>query len=198
MGTRNLTMVISGGETKVAQYGQLDGYPGGVGSSILEFLKKADLDKFKEQLKSINWLTKEQIDTVNATKNWDEIYPYLSRDAADDVLGAIHYGKMTVRVPGSYTERKEIDVSVIGLQDASNFGGDSLFCEWAYVIDLDNMKFEVYEGFNKEPVPETNRFYGMDEGEYKPVKLIQTFDLNNLPDDNEFLQKTDPQEEETT
>lgn len=28
MGTRNLTMLISDGETKVAQYGQWDGYPG--------------------------------------------------------------------------------------------------------------------------------------------------------------------------
>jgi len=29
MGTRNLTIVTSNGKTKVAQYGQWDGYPGG-------------------------------------------------------------------------------------------------------------------------------------------------------------------------
>jgi len=196
MGTRNLTMVISDGETKVAQYGQCDGYPAGVGSSILTFLKAADLDKFKEQLKSIKWLTEEQVDMVDATENWTDHYPYLSRDTADKILGAIHYGKLSIRY--GINKKREVQVEILGLQDNSSFGGDSLSCEWAYVIDLDNMKFEVYEGFNKEHVPETNRFYGMDEtaSEYRPVKLIQTFDINNLPDTNEFIEKTDPAEKE--
>ena len=44
MGTRNLTMVINQeGETKVAQYGQWDGYPSGVGASVLSFLKNKEL-----------------------------------------------------------------------------------------------------------------------------------------------------------
>jgi len=38
MGTRNLTMVISDGKTKIAQYGQWDGYPSGQGADILAFL----------------------------------------------------------------------------------------------------------------------------------------------------------------
>jgi len=57
MGTRNLTMVISGGETKIAQYGQWDGYPRGQGKTCLEFLKANNLDKFKEKLKLLRWET---------------------------------------------------------------------------------------------------------------------------------------------
>ena len=47
MGTRNLTMVINQkGEKKVAQYGQWDGYPSGVGVSVLNFLKNILLIDF--------------------------------------------------------------------------------------------------------------------------------------------------------
>ena len=51
MGTRNLTMVISENKTKVAQYGQWDGYPEGQGKTILKFLKRCDLKIFEERLK---------------------------------------------------------------------------------------------------------------------------------------------------
>jgi len=47
MGTRNLTCVIKGGDFKVAQYGQWDGYPSGSGKDILEWLSdpKANFER---------------------------------------------------------------------------------------------------------------------------------------------------------
>ena len=38
MGTRHLIIVKNEGEVKVAQYGQWDGYPDGVGTDIVNFL----------------------------------------------------------------------------------------------------------------------------------------------------------------
>ena len=49
MGTRNLTTVIKNSETKVAQYGQWDGYPGGQGLTALKFLLKTDLSEFSKK-----------------------------------------------------------------------------------------------------------------------------------------------------
>ena len=49
MGTRNLTMVISQEKTKVAQYGQWDGYPEGQGVKILSILKKVDMSELKKK-----------------------------------------------------------------------------------------------------------------------------------------------------
>jgi hypothetical protein len=40
--------------------------------------------------------------------------------------------------------------------DNKNFIKDSLFCEWGYIINLDDNILEVYEGFQTEP--QDNRY----------------------------------------
>ena len=37
------------------------------------------------------------------------------------------------------------------MPDNLDFAQDSLFCEWAYVVDLDAGVLEVYKGFQTEP-----------------------------------------------
>ena len=66
--------------------------------------------------------------------------------------------------------------------DSHAFLADSLFCEWAYIIDLDNSQFEVYRGFNQDPnapgrfaassIPDSNGYYG--------VALIREVPLGNV------------------
>jgi hypothetical protein len=35
--------------------------------------------------------------------------------------------------------------------DSASFLADSLFCEWAYIVNMDTRQLEVYKGFNKNP-----------------------------------------------
>jgi hypothetical protein len=179
MGTRNLTMVIIDKQTKVAQYGQWDGYPEGQGIIVLEFLRKENMDKFKTQVRQQNWLTPEQEEIINKDLKWESKYPYLSRDMAAEILQYIQYE------------------NPVGLMNKESFAADSLFCEYAYVIDLDSMKLEVYEGFNKTPLTDQDRFFYLQtpESEYKPVKKITEFDINNLPTQEDFLLLCNPSEQ---
>jgi hypothetical protein len=193
MGTRNLTMVISNGETKVAQYGQWDGYPGGQGSTALEFLRKMDANKFREKVGNLRWITKEEATALDET-DWTKTHPFLSRDTGANILNTIYYDSMEIRDPDANVfSGKKIDFpcKVEFLQDESNFAADSLFCEWAYVIDLDKNTFEVYEGFNKSPLDENDRFYHLEktreDSEYYPIRLSKSYDLNNLPDVETFI-----------
>jgi hypothetical protein len=55
--------------------------------------------------------------------------------------------------------------------DSANFLEDSLFCEWAYIINLDEKTLEIYKGYNKQSngpgryasacVDDEKRFYGV-------------------------------------
>jgi hypothetical protein len=203
MGTRNLTVVYSESELKVAQYGQWDGYPSGTGLDILDFLRNADLEAFKEKLKSVSFFTEQKLEKEDEMGEVYDRRPYLSRDLGSDILGAILNGSYLSRgydinKGGFYAE--EIAVNVDKLVNQFDFGFDSLFCEWAYVIDLDNDNLEVYKGFQQKPVLEGR--WASDEAtsgvnkNYYSVNLVQTYSLDNLPTNEDFISILEPQEED--
>lgn len=175
MGTRNLTAVILNGKHVVAQYGQWDGYPSGQGVTVLNFLKKNDLEAFADKCKKLHFATADELDGKTYVD-----FPWMSRDLGAEILQTI----------------MDKDISII--QDYMYFGANSLMCEWAYVIDLDNRKLEVYKGFNKEPVSENNRFksFENDNEEYKSVSLLHVFDIDDLPSETDFIMILENNEED--
>ena len=214
MGTRNLTMVISNKQTKVAQYGQWDGYPERQGFTILKFLRKVNLNKFKAKVDNLRFMTEEDMRIANeyiqnlpkdgsswsANDNCYGKYAWLSRDTGGQILTAIMGNPVSYFQP--YGEHKKFKYKVDFVKDDSNFAADSLFCEWAYVIDLDKGTFEVYKGFNKTPLGKDHRFRYMQDlnlhmdrekdgtlrhNGYYPVRLLKKFKLNDLPTPQQFL-----------
>ena len=189
MGTRNLTAVMSGGKYVIAQYGQWDGHPDGQGSTALEFCKthlqtNMSRQRFQKKLDRIRFVTdaevKQLCEKVGAKDGWlnmdqssafDKLVPLLNRDHGAGILELV----------------LESDADEILLQDSISFAGDSLFCEYAYVVDLDKNTFEAYKGFQTEPLEAGERFASFkitdksSRQEYYPVKLMGSWDLDNLP-----------------
>ena len=70
---------------------------------------------------------------------------------------------------------------------APDWPGDSVWCEWGYLIDCDEKRFEVYQGF--QTTPHKGRFADRPANErsgYYPVKLLASWSLDALPDDDEY------------
>lgn len=191
MGTRSLTVVVHNNEVKVAQYGQWDGYPKGQGKTLLSFLKDASkVETLKQLLPKVRFQTqkdiKEQTEflkSIGCENGWMNIeqgklfrnkYPLHHRDVGGEILDLILLLK----------ESNEFI-----LTDAYYFAADSLWCEWAYVVDFDKNTFEVYAGLNSEEISKEDRFFSLyKKGEkYKPVKLFMSFSLDELPDEKEFI-----------
>lgn len=192
MGTRHLIAVQYNGKYKVAQYGQWDGYPSGQGAKVLEFLGSVDLGEFKNKVKSLRWVRKGMMEkvfkeiglpeeggwmTMEQSAVFQEKHPEWSRDTGADILPLI------------------MEMDKLYLQNSIEFAGDGLFCEWAYVIDLDAEVFEVYSGFHKGPLPANGRFEKYDDptSEYRPVSLLKIYKLNNLPTREQFLRDLEPE-----
>jgi hypothetical protein len=198
MGTRNSTLIQVDGEYKVAQYCQWDGYPSGQGIGILESLRNSNLQKLRENVSSLESISEGEIRnlweglgaddsgfvTLDISKKFQETYPHLHRNCGgSDIIPLIESG----------------NVKSVFLD--TEFPKDSLFCEWCYVVDFDKNTFEVYKGFNTEPLNEGERFFvdpsSLKERDtkYYPVKLLASFDLSNLPTRTEFFEKVEPKEE---
>ncbi len=201
MGTRHLIAICIDGKYPIAQYGQWDGYPEGQGVNILGALRKTKLIDLKngalravphteETLRQVyidlgidpdsEWINMEDARKVN------EAYPQLDRSMGAGIIDFV------ANSSDSYPVVLDLD-----------FAQDSLFCEWAYVIDFDTNTFEVYKGFNHEPLTEGERFYkseytpqpGHGGNQYYQVKLVATFDLRKLPSKAKFLEHFEEKEE---
>jgi hypothetical protein len=160
MGTRNLTVVKNtAGETKIALYGQWDGYPSYSGVKALEFLRpKVNRHNLLASLPVVEFITDKECDELyNASKSstdWENKdflneYPALHRDTGVGILEIVATANAS---------------KTIKTIDNSDFRNDTLFCEGVYEVDFS-----------------TNQFISTYDD-----KTV-AFDLDTLPSDEEYL-----------
>lgn len=179
MGTRNLTMVQYKDRIALAKYGQCDGDLSSLGNDIVKFLnsefKKEEFIQNLQNVKNIS--TDEDLkalgDKDDDFKEGGKFYS-LNRDCSgSDAFQLIQSGKMTYAC------------------NSEEFAYDSLFCEYGYLLNLDNDTLEIYRGFNEVKLPKTARFYRKepDEDGYYGIRLYHTYPLSKLPQDLSELDK---------
>lgn len=208
MGTRHLILVYYKGAYHIAQYGQWDGYPEGQGVKILAFISdpgkveklKAAIDdnmlytpsekecqewerikkRIEDERRDI-----ERIQYVNWSMSASKLVcPTLSRDTGADILEMIANAKEPVPII------KQLD-----------FIYDGLFCEWAYVVDLDKATFEVFAALDDSFKVENDRFANTQDTPHikhhhvKP-QCSGLWPLNALPTRKEFLKHFAEDEDE--
>ncbi len=194
MGTRNLTIVQHDGQYKLAQYGQWDGYPSGQGITILSFLRNEfNRDLFINRLNSCKNLTRAEVENLFVTEKLKD--EYISNSDKFDIMFKNKYPTLYRDLAGESLSYIQKSTSEVLISNSINFAADSLFCEWAYVIDLDVNMFEVYKGFNMYPLDNIDRFLFLQgsidkTSKYYPVVLKCAWPLEKLPSDEDFLSST--------
>lgn len=233
MGTRGTIGFIINEQEKLT-YNHYDSYPAGIGIRVLAFLREHTVEELRplaEALKVVDDrepATPEQILELRGSTNWKVQQYSMAGPQPEDVSPDSPDGLPTEDVSWYNLLREtqgDLDAILrVGyMEDNHSFPLDSLFCEWAYVIDLDRSVLEVYQGFQKE-LPKSGRWKGRPTAkedaqshkehlawcrkngrepyrpkvsEFKAVALIGTFplgdELHPLPSDEEFVALLDPE-----
>lgn len=178
MGTRGAIGVRIDGQDKVT-YNHFDSYPTGVGEEVFDVVRRRKSDeRMKRQARGIVLIKNE--DEVT-----DEIKAKIAKKVKPNLMVSTQSEEdlyCLMRNAQGHLD-KYLDMGV--MTDNSRFLLDSLFCEWAYIVNLDTGKLEVYRGFNKKPA---HGRYGniLEEkpahrdAEYYGVALIAEFSLNAI------------------
>ena len=191
MGTRGAFGVRVDGVDKVG-YNQYDSYPSGRGVEVLKFVKaflakpkfEAEVYTLARDLKVVDDDKKPTKAERDALKQWANLD--VSNQTLTDWYCLLH------KSHGDIAKTLECGYVV----DHLSFLTDSLFCEWAYIVNFDDRTLEVYSGFQKEGHAR-GRYSATkpNSGGYYPVGLVKAYSFDALPTDAKFIKECDPPED---
>jgi len=187
MGTRGLMGVAIDGAV-FGCYNHFDSYPGGLGASLSAQLTQSIATSGLEALKALA--------RGVCLVPWKECDDPASGEALRRLRAAGRIHDKDQSIPSPYELRGDgnlIDMLQVGvLVNNTAFAGDSLFCEWAYIADLDRELLEVYRGFVCAPHND-GRFAALPyeppehrankDREYWPVRLVAEIPFARLDQD---------------
>lgn len=149
-----------------------------LGIHLFRYLQNADLNSIKIKAKNLEFVDSH---SEPSQEQIEKLAPYT--DLKVEERSTSSWYCLTRDLQGELAKILEVGIMV----DCNTFINDGLYCEWAYIVNLDDNKFEIYKGLQRNP--HTKGRYASNERytAYYPCALVAEFPLNALPDVKEFL-----------
>jgi hypothetical protein len=156
-------------------YNHCDSYPSWLGKLVIEFIKRNNLKGLKRIEQGIRLVDKHSDPSDEDIKKYDA---FCNIDVGGP--GAIISWYRLLRDAQGDFEAFENGLDV--MIDSANFLKDSLFCEWAYIVNLDDSVLEIYKGFNTSEYAAGRYAKVVHEEPYdfQGVKLFKTIPFNEI------------------
>lgn len=173
MGTRGAIGFRIDGQDKVT-YNHFDSYPNGLGCTVIETVRTWGDDDLGGAARRVIMV---DADSKPSPLEMSRYFPLANLGVS---TGSVTEWYCLLReIQGELAPY--IDGTVDHMIDSRGFLGDSLFCEWAYIVNMDERTVEVYQGFNKNPqAPGRYANAPVDSMGYCGVALIATLPLDFL------------------
>lgn len=155
-------------------YNHCDSYPSGLGETIKSFIHNHTITRLKKISDKIILVDSKSIPTREQINE--------CRAFADVSVSMGNLSEWYVLLRNAQGDPEAYAGNLKYMIDGCDFIKDSLFCEYAYVINLDTEKLEIYEGFQKRP--QKNRYMTVpkSKNDYANCKLIIEVDLDKVKD----------------
>lgn len=185
MGTRG-SYGFRKNEVDKLTYNHYDSYPSWLGSKVLEFCKNHSIEELNDIYDKIIMVNEQDTPTE------EQIRECIAN-------GYVDFSVSSQRQDDWYCLLRECqgDLECLAkaehhayMIDNNDFIKDSLFCEYAYIINLDDEVLEFYNGFQERP--QMNNRYGTQPYEgysstYYPCKLSLTIPLDEINDIDKII-----------
>ena len=173
MSTRGACGFHKNGVDKIT-YNHFDSYPGCLGVNILDFINKTtdeELNKIYDNVILVEEDSKPTKDQIKECEKWSDL-----------TVGEQSCSNWYCLLRKSQGNLETYKDGLKYMINSSDFLKDSLFCEYAYVINLDTNELEFYIG--GQHINSRNRYHLTKEEKenayekYYNCKLVKTFPLN--------------------
>jgi len=176
MGTRGAVGFRSENQDRV-QYNHFDSYPSGLGQDVLTFISKSNIDDLQKIASSIQLVNQDDVPSqsqIEDCQKWTDLTVGEGTNESWYCLLRNAQGNLK-----AYAEGLKY------MLDAHDFLIDSLFCEYAYIINVDTKELEIYSGFNEKSRIRMGRYAKLQVEKGRPydyygVVLIQTIPLDKI------------------
>lgn len=181
MSTRGTISFRINGEDKLA-YNHSDSYPSGLGEDFVQQVKELikDPEKLKTQVQNLRMVSKKSsaptVEDIKKLSRWTDLN--VSEQSTSDWYCLLRNSQGSL-----------IDILKCGyMLDAEGFILDSLFCEYAYILNLDDGIVEFYKGFQNKKhnkgrygqLTNPPKYAGQEP--YYGCALVGTFPMDKIPE----------------
>jgi len=169
-------------------YNHYNSYPTCLGVSVVRFIKSTPLNEIRDIADRIILVQDDKTPTPTQIKKCMKYF-----DAKVGSGNKDDWYCLLRDVQGDLSAYKNIPYMI----DSHDFMSDSLFCEWAYIINLDTEMLEIYKGLNKSAngngryadfKDKDSEYYGVDLLTELPLKDV--FEMEDVNGHMYDLEKT--------
>ena len=176
MGTRGLYGLRKDGIDKVT-YNHWDSYPDVLGFNVSEFCANTSFENLVKIYNNI-YLVNEGSTPTSEQRDWCVQCGLYNENVS--TRSEEDWYCLLRNIQGDLERLKELALNGKAYMiDNQSFIRDSLFCEYAYIINLDTKMLEFWTGFQKTP-QEGNRYGRTDAQGYYPCKLTLQIPLDEI------------------
>ena len=172
-------------------YNHCDSYPSGLGAQLLTQVRGANLDDWREKARKLVGVDGASA-AIPTEADIEQLKPFTDLSVSE--RKPTDWYCLFRKLQGDIPETLKLGRYL----RAEEFLADSLFCEWVYVVNLDENQFEIYKGYQLDPhssgryatkEPSMRKEDG-EVGTYYPVALYCTLSLQEVQGEAMLVEDT--------